>query len=512
MVPKAYSYLRFSTPEQAKGDSSRRQMELAVKYASANGLELDETLNLKDLGVSGYHGRNAKAGALKVFLRAIEDGIVEPGSYLLIESFDRLSRDIAEEALGLFLRIISEGIIIVTLMDNKTYRQGVSYMDLMYSLVIMMRAHEESGTKARRLIAVWDNKRTRAKEKPMTAKIPGWLKLDKQTNRFEIIEERAEVVRRIFQMFLDGVGRQGIATALNRDGVSVFGRGKRWYDTYVAKILDNPAVVGLFIPHKLEHLDGKRTRTPMEPMVDYYPAIIDKDIFSRVRGQRDNTNSPLRGRHAGGKVNNLFGGLARCPLCGSTMTLVNKGQGNRTYLVCVKAKGGDGCKYRAVHYKEVEERFLERAGYILSDIPAGDKGLELDVELSEVEGNLDVTRDFLVELLEALERGDKSRAILERIRAHEASIEEMEKRRNELIELRAIATGRIMDRRVDLLSEALSAPEIDRNKANALMRQVFSSVEVDYEAGVLVFQWQQGGDCEIMFGSPFKDESKVAIN
>ena len=35
---KAYSYLRFSTAEQAKGDSHRRQSELAVRYALALGL------------------------------------------------------------------------------------------------------------------------------------------------------------------------------------------------------------------------------------------------------------------------------------------------------------------------------------------------------------------------------------------------------------------------------------------------------------------------------------------
>lgn len=33
MPPKAYSYLRFSTPDQMRGDSFRRQTELAREYA-----------------------------------------------------------------------------------------------------------------------------------------------------------------------------------------------------------------------------------------------------------------------------------------------------------------------------------------------------------------------------------------------------------------------------------------------------------------------------------------------
>ena len=89
--PKAYSYIRFSTPEQQKGDSKRRQTELARRYADANGLDLDETLTFHDLGVSAYRGKNRDA-ALGPFVTTVEAGRVKQGSYLLVESLDRLSR------------------------------------------------------------------------------------------------------------------------------------------------------------------------------------------------------------------------------------------------------------------------------------------------------------------------------------------------------------------------------------------------------------------------------------
>ena len=54
--PRAYSYIRFSTPEQMKGDSLRRQTEAAEKYAAINGLDLDDELTFRDLGVSAYTG------------------------------------------------------------------------------------------------------------------------------------------------------------------------------------------------------------------------------------------------------------------------------------------------------------------------------------------------------------------------------------------------------------------------------------------------------------------------
>ncbi|WP_319405795.1 recombinase family protein [uncultured Desulfosarcina sp.] len=61
--PKAYSYLRFSTPEQMKGDSFRRQSEAAVHFADNHRLELDESITYQDLGVSAFHGKNVHEGA-----------------------------------------------------------------------------------------------------------------------------------------------------------------------------------------------------------------------------------------------------------------------------------------------------------------------------------------------------------------------------------------------------------------------------------------------------------------
>src|ERR1044072_3408930 len=79
---RAYSYVRFSTPEQAKGDSYLRQTEKAAKYALEHGLTLDTELTFEDLGVSAFRGRNASTGRLGEFVNAVEDGRIAPGSYL----------------------------------------------------------------------------------------------------------------------------------------------------------------------------------------------------------------------------------------------------------------------------------------------------------------------------------------------------------------------------------------------------------------------------------------------
>jgi DNA invertase Pin-like site-specific DNA recombinase len=140
MEPRAYSYLRMSTDIQLKGDSRRRQLELSRAYAEEHGLELASDAQLEDIGISAFKGANAKSGALGQFLDAVKGGTVEPGSYLLVESLDRLSREEIIPAHNLFLSIVQAGINLVTLIDRRLYRaEGAGLADMIISLVIMER-------------------------------------------------------------------------------------------------------------------------------------------------------------------------------------------------------------------------------------------------------------------------------------------------------------------------------------------------------------------------------------
>ncbi|MEO8206350.1 MAG: recombinase family protein [Chthoniobacterales bacterium] len=96
--------VEFSTPQQAEGDSLRRQLELSDKYATKHNLEIGDALRITDFGKSAYKEKHLSEGALGVFLKAVEKGEVDPGSFLLVESLDRLSRAAVPKALRLFLK------------------------------------------------------------------------------------------------------------------------------------------------------------------------------------------------------------------------------------------------------------------------------------------------------------------------------------------------------------------------------------------------------------------------
>src|SRR6266498_599407 len=59
--------------------------------------------------------------ALGTFLRYIEEGEIEPGTILLVESLDRLSRNTVTKQMGLLLRIMAAGVEVVTMIDGKRY-------------------------------------------------------------------------------------------------------------------------------------------------------------------------------------------------------------------------------------------------------------------------------------------------------------------------------------------------------------------------------------------------------
>ena len=148
--PKAYSYIRWSSERQTKGSSLERQLTKAREIAEDNNLELIEIM---DAGVSSFHSKNIKDGALGAFIKAVKDGVIPSDTWLICENLDRLSRDDIFKSQTLFMGLLDTGITIVTGMDgNKYTKESVlnNNMELMYSIMLFGRAHDESKTKSDR--------------------------------------------------------------------------------------------------------------------------------------------------------------------------------------------------------------------------------------------------------------------------------------------------------------------------------------------------------------------------
>jgi len=75
---------------------------------------------------------------------------------LVVEGLDRLSRAEPIQAQAQLAQIVNAGITVVTASDGKAYSREhlkANPMDLVYSPLVMIRAHEESDTKSKRVTA-----------------------------------------------------------------------------------------------------------------------------------------------------------------------------------------------------------------------------------------------------------------------------------------------------------------------------------------------------------------------
>lgn len=475
----------------------------AEAYALSRGLDLDTELTYRDEGVSGFQGRNVETGKLGAFLEAAKAGLVPRGSYLLLESLDRMSRQVARKAFRVLEDICEEGITVVTLTDNREYTIDALEKDptaFLMSILIFIRANEESAMKSMRVSASWDSRKKAVKEDPkgavkLTSVSPAWLTLNEKTKRWEATPEAKAVIRRIYREAAAGKGLGGIAEGLNRDRVPVLKKAKHWHPSYVLKVLQNEAVVGTYVPHKIEYVKGKKVRVPDgEPVKNYYPRIIDDALYASVRALRANSKAPRRGRHAGQPMRNILATMATCSRCGGSMYRVSKGDGPKggQYLVCQKAKVGAGCKYETIRYNYVEHALIANADRIVFEAPSG-KDSALDRDVIAAESILNALDESIENLIRSIEHRS-SPLLSDRLRAAEAERLQVRASLDNLYARVAAKSGPLVQRRLDDLHAALTAEPVSREAANVALRQLFRSAVVNVKEGTLDLAWAHASD------------------
>jgi DNA invertase Pin-like site-specific DNA recombinase len=321
----AYSYVRFSSPKQAEGDSLRRQTDRAADWCARNGVRLDTATTLHDLGTSAYtgaHRKNPDRNALAAFLKLVEQGRVPRGSYLIVESLDRLSREHIRPALALILNLIEAGVKVVQLIPiEAVYDDRVEPMQLMMAIMELSRGNSESRVKSERIGDAWRAKkeRARASGEKLTAQLPAWV--EEKGGRFRLVPDRAKIVRRIFSLTAAGYGITQVARTLTAEGVTPFGTSGKWNRSYIDLILRDRRAVGEYQPKEVR---GDRRIPDGDPIPGYYPAVVTEDEWLAARAATAD-RARLVGRGDGGRVN-LFRRLVRCALDGSSYVecLVNR--------------------------------------------------------------------------------------------------------------------------------------------------------------------------------------------
>lgn len=473
--PTAYSYLRFSDPSQAHGDSRRRQTTAAAKYAADHGLVLDDSM--RDEGVSAFRGRHREEGALGAFLAKVESGEIKPGSFLLIDSFDRLTRERVTTAMHLLTGIMARGVTVVTLNDGRRYADASAGLhDLMYALMEFSRAHNESALKSERVRDALRIRRENARRegRPWAQRWPFWLK---QTgDGFTVLDDRADDLRRIFDLKIEGMGNAAIAKRLNAGDVAppnpagwrpsdVTGvlegrpgltpvrpdaralihelnaqgvhpralarrlnddgfeppRKPCWHEATVAKLLASRSVFGEFQPHVLD--GDKRRRVPEgDPIPDYYPVVVSRAKYEAARAVVE-ARATSNARPQTTEFRNLLVGLVRCARCGGTAGFWQSTRPSKPHLqphqvIRCNAVNAGACNNRTrLNYRRLETELLAYVGGL--PIPERDSKVAAELAAKRAErADLNNRIQRLLDLVEggAVEGDDAA----ERLRARRA--------------------------------------------------------------------------------------------
>lgn len=525
-TPKAYSYVRFSTPDQAAGDSDRRQTAMAAEYCARHGLTLDDKLTLRDLGVSAFKGKNRDTGALGAFLAALKAGDVAPGSVLLVENIDRLSRQGGMKAANLIDGIASAGVTVVELDSGMRY-DAQSMAGLTGPLLAMVKghlAHDESVKKSGRVSEAMAGKRERAEKtrETFTRTLPYWLRCDVVDGKRGAIEKHptyAPIVERIFREYLAGRGKALIARGLNADKVPTpapfdwleetkRARAETWRPMAVGRTLANLAVTGANQQHRNVKDAPTRQREKVgEPVQGYYPRVISDEDFARCAtlraSNRAKAGSPMRTPGRALAVTHILATLARCPLCGSSMTRVAKVNGAPARYMCSKALTGKhgACSRQYVPVADVERGLIAAADSLGQGAPGPDPAVS--EELRALEAQHAGVLAKIAPLNAAVE------ALIDRIAdvpsVMSARLAALEKERDTLAGELATLRGRsaasqpnVVKQRIAAMVGALKgyAPGdplgYDAPYVNAQLFACFARVIVDYRTCELVMHWRHG--------------------
>lgn len=251
-------------------------------------------------------------------------------------------------------------------------------------------------------------------------------------NQLEIVPEQAEIVRRIFDMYLNGYGVCKIMRELTENRM-LNGVGKvNWSMNSIRCILTNEKYMGDTLSQKSVTIDDVTYKNDGTLAKQYYienshPAIVSKEIFTQVQEEMKRRENPkIQGNRA---QKYEFTHMLVCGDCGKTFRHKVSGAGTKYKSNVWKCTsvcdfGADACSAKPIKDSVLKEKFVEAYNEFVTSygINSGtteyrDRLQELlleEQELRRLEANhLISTKDYNRELADLMEKINVTRKIID---------------------------------------------------------------------------------------------------
>lgn len=322
-------YERLSRDDEMQGESNSivNQKRYLEEYAQAQGFK-----NIRHFTDDGYSGTNFKRPGFQKMIAAIEAGEID---VVCVKDLSRFGRDYLKVGFYTEIMFPEKGVRFIAI-NNSVDSANPTENDFTPFLNIMNEWYAKDTSNKIRTIF-----RSRMQDgKRCSGAIPyGYRRDPEDKNHLLIDEEAAKVVRRIYQMVIDGMGSQAIANQLTADNVlipsayleqSEHGESRnhsyhdpcRWNCTAVSYILDKQEYMGHTVLGKTicENFKTKKRRKarPDELIIfeNTHEPIIDAETWHLIQKLRRRTRRKL----ANGSYSHRLSGLVYCADCGKRLS------------------------------------------------------------------------------------------------------------------------------------------------------------------------------------------------
>lgn len=425
---RVWLYSRLSRDEDDELNSLKNQQNIIREYAEKNCYTIvGESF---DDNVSGMHFN--REGINKIY-EAVESKLIDA---VIVKDMSRLGRHKTQTAL--FIDYLRENDVkVLSVTENlDTSNENDDLIIGFKGLFNDMYARDIS----RKVRAGIEQKQ---KTTGLICQVPMGYYKDKNTGELIIMDEQAEIVRKIFQLYLDGYGLKNIAHILNENGDKPpryyqlkynnkkIGINKPeityrflWEGTAVKRILQNEFYAGTLVNHisytnKNNHV---RKSLPHEEYIRHenaVPPLISMDDFQKVqqlleRKKKENVRASQKPFHR-------YTGLIKCGDCGSIFTCKTrywKGKPPRYEYVCnsYHRYGVENCTSHRINESTLDCLVYDELRNILSY--ATKQFESIDVQMKKWLRQKGSTKQSISVLKEQLSqrKTDQQNILLEKIR------------------------------------------------------------------------------------------------
>ena len=287
---------------------------------------------------------------------------------LVVKDFSRFSRRNSRGLVELE-DLRDAGVRIISIGDGIDFPNDDDWLKIQFQFLLNEMPVTDTSRKVKSVI-----RRRQADGKWICAAPYGYI-VNKQ-QQFEVVPTEAEIVRRIYRLYIDGWGYKRIANSLTDDGIPTPRMTERerkiaegedyrrsvksaWSIVTIQTILDNDFYIGTLRQGKYQRAkingrDVRRDETEQIVIENHHQPIIDYRTFATVRSLREKR---AKYNYRGVKINdNVYSGFLECGDCGAPMFALGRRDLKPAYTCgTYHRRGTAGCTTHHIRVDKLDE-------------------------------------------------------------------------------------------------------------------------------------------------------------